>query len=199
MISFVSERNTSPEQQKYHSLALSSPGLRPRKRQIALVLLFSLSWSSMREDEEVLCLFSCAFGSAELPKQGVNHCQEVGERLRQEGLAIKPYADNTGFFLQWQTHLHTNTYTHLHIWVKNHPDDLNHTIGNSLVCVQTQWGHSGHHNAPSHFQKFSAAWLRALHFSKSRHRPCLYAKHNRPRLWHFTASKIHRLVFYFFW
>lgn len=137
MISFVSERNTSPEPQKYHSLALSSPGLRPRKRQIALVLLFSLSWSSMREDEEVLCLFSCAFGSAELPKQGVNHCQEVGERLRQEGLAIKPYADNTGFFLQWQTHLHTHIHTLTHMGEKPPWWPESHYWEQSCLCADS--------------------------------------------------------------
>lgn len=59
----------------------------------------------MREDEEVLCLFDCAFGRAELLNQEVIHCQEVRERLRQDGLAVKPYADNTVFSAV--THAHT--------------------------------------------------------------------------------------------
>lgn len=51
--------------------------------------------------------------------------------------------------------------TRTHIWVKTHPHDLKDTIRNSLVCVQTQWGHSGLYNALSHFEKSSAAWLLA--------------------------------------
>lgn len=94
---------TSFESEGPHSCPVR-PRTRTQKKTDCPCPAFSPSWFSMREDEEGLCLFGCALGRAELPKQEVNHCQEVRKGLKQEGLAIKPYADNTVFSAITHTH-----------------------------------------------------------------------------------------------
>lgn len=77
---------------------------RSQKKTDCPCLTFSPSWSSIRKDEDVLCPFGCAFGRAEWLKQEVSHCQEVRERLKQEDLSLKPYANNTVFSAVTDTH-----------------------------------------------------------------------------------------------